>query len=107
VYEILHYTDRSGQDKYQVWLDSLRDRQAKMRIVQRVNRLEAGNFGDCKPCRDGVWELRIDYGPGYRVYYALVDKTVVLLLAGGDKRRQEDDITRSAQCLDDYRRQTR
>jgi len=54
-----------------------------------------GNFGDCKPCQNGVWELRIDVGPGYRVYYARVGKTVLLLLCGGDKRMQQADITKA------------
>lgn len=58
----------------------------------RVGRMAGGNFGDCKPVSDGVWELRIDWGPGYRVYYAMSGKQVILLLAGGDKRKQQADI---------------
>lgn len=54
--------------------------------------MAAGNFGDCKPLSDGVWELRIDYGPGYRVYYARAGEKLLLLLAGGDKRKQQADI---------------
>lgn len=67
---------------------------------------EAGNFGDCKPVGEGVWELRVDWGPGYRVYYAIVGAEVVLLLCGGDKRKQAADIRRAAEFLKDYRRRT-
>ncbi len=78
--EIVHYLTPEGKDLYQEWLDSLRDRIAKARITTRVNRVSAGAFGDCKPVGDGVRELRIDQGPGYRVYYAQADQQVVLLL---------------------------
>ena len=59
--------------------------------------IESGNFGDCKPLRDGVWEMRIDVGPGYRVYYAKTGLTVVLLLCGGDKRKQQSDIEKACE----------
>jgi putative addiction module killer protein len=87
VYEVRHYLTASGRDVIDDWLDSLQDDRAAARISERVNRLEAGNFGDCRPVGGGVWELRIDLGPGYRVYYAMAGRTVVLLLCGGDKRR--------------------
>lgn len=106
MYEIRHYRDVAGRDRYQQWLAGLRDQQAKLRIVQRVNRLAVGNFGDCKPCREGVWELRIDWGPGYRVYYAKVSQSVILLLAGGDKRKQDADIERTIGYLQDYRKRS-
>lgn len=66
--------------------------------------MAAGNFGDCKPCREGVWELREDFGPGYRVYCARSGKTVVLLLCGGDKRKQDADISRAVEYWKDYQR---
>lgn len=106
MYEIRHYRDVAGRDRYQQWLVGLRDQQAKLRIVQRVNRLAVGNFGDCKSCREGVWELRIDWGPGYRVYYAKVGQSVILLLAGGDKRKQDADIERAIGYLQDYRKRS-
>ncbi|AJJ46160.1 hypothetical protein DJ56_4035 [Yersinia pestis] len=84
------------------YLKSLRDSIAKAKISSRVNRIASGNFGDHKPCREGVWELRIDQGPGYRVYYSLVDGEVVLLLLGGDKRSQNADIDQAIVCLKDY-----
>lgn len=68
----------------------------------RPAKVAAGTFGDCKPCRDGVWKLREDYGPGYRVYYARSGKTVVLLLCGGDKRSQPADIDRAVAYWKDY-----
>lgn len=95
VFELKHYTDQDGQDLFARWLDHLPDRQAKARVAVRLIRLTNGNFGDCKPVGDGVWEARIDWGPGYRVYYALEDKRVVLLCEGGDKRTQTADIKRA------------
>jgi len=68
----------------------------------RIDRLSAGNFGDCKSLRGGLFELRIDWGPGYSVYYALDGETCVLLLCGGDKRKQSSDIRRAAEYLKDY-----
>jgi putative addiction module killer protein len=74
------------------WLDSLRDGQSRARVLVRIERLIAGNPGDVKPVGEGVSELRINYGPGYRVYYKQQGQTVVILLAGGDKRTQSQDI---------------
>jgi putative addiction module killer protein len=101
---VLHYQSEAGVDLYQEWLDRLTDLDARVRIVRRVDRVANGHFGDCKFCRDGVWELRIDCGPGYRVYYAKVDGNVVLLLCGGDKRKQARDISRAIEYLADYKR---
>lgn len=101
--QVLHYVTSSGRDLVRDWLDALHDARTAARIVLRMDRLTLGNFGDCKPLRDGVWELRINYGPGYRVYYALVGRTCVLLLCGGDKRTQTTDINRAVLCLKDYR----
>ena len=70
MYEIRHYLTASGKNLFEEWLDSLRDSKAEARIAARIARLAAGNFGDCKALTDGVWELRVDWGPGYRVYYA-------------------------------------
>ncbi len=74
------------------WLNGLRDVRARARILVRVERLAAGNPGDAGPVGEGVSELRIDYGPGYRVYYKKHGQEVVILLAGGDKRTQTSDI---------------
>ena len=78
-------------EAYIRWLDNLRDVHARARVLVRVERLAAGNPGDVRPVREGVSELRIDYGPGYRVYFKKQDRTVVLL-AGGNKRTQSQDV---------------
>lgn len=107
VYQIEHYLS-AGQHKdlYIDWLQRLRDSQARVSVVRRVTRIELGNFGDHKFCRDGVWELRIDVGPGYRVYYAMSGHRVVLLLCGGDKRSQDADISRAVGYWQDWQRRT-
>jgi putative addiction module killer protein len=74
------------------WLDSLRDVRARARVQVRIERLAAGNPGDVQPVGEGVSELRIDYGPGYRVYFKKIGSEVLILLAGGDKRTQDADI---------------
>ncbi|HUJ16921.1 MAG TPA: type II toxin-antitoxin system RelE/ParE family toxin [Nitrospirota bacterium] len=79
-------------DIYAKWLDGLRDIKARARVLARVERLAAGNPGDVKPIGEGVSEMRIDYGPGYRVYYTMRGRTLIILLAGGDKRTQTTDI---------------
>jgi len=79
-------------DVFAKWLDTLNDIRARARILVRIERLAAGNPGDVKPVGGGVSELRIDYGPGYRVYYKKQGRQVVILLAGGDKHTQAKDI---------------
>ncbi len=79
-------------DTFAKWIDGLRDIRARARILVRVERLSLGNPGDAKPVGEGVSEMRIDYGPGYRVYFKKIGQTVVVLLAGGDKRTQAKDI---------------
>ena len=102
--EIRHYLTASGRDIYQTWLDELKDRRARIAIQRRVDRLAAGNYGDHKFCSDGIWELRIDVGAGYRVYYARTGRTILLILCGGDKRTQAGDIERAVKCWGDYQR---
>ena len=80
---------------YRRWLDGLRDERAQAKIASRMVRLAAGNPGDVKPAREGVSELRIDYGPGYRVYFSRKGSILLLLLCGGDKRTQSADIERA------------
>lgn len=79
-------------ESFAKWLDGLNDIRARARIMVRIERLAAGNPGDVRPVGEGVSELRIDYGPGYRVYYRKHGRTVIILLAGGDKRTQSKDI---------------
>ena len=103
---LVHYLTPDGRDLFQEWLDSLRDRRARITIDRRVERLVRGTFGDHKFCRDGVWELRVDCGPGYRVYYAQAGPEFVLLLCGGDKRGQDSDIDHAVQCWRDWHERT-
>lgn len=79
-------------DVFVKWLDGLRDIRVRSRVLVRIERLAAGNPGDVKPVGEGVSELRIDYGPGYRVYFVKQGQTVIVLLAGGDKSTQATDI---------------
>ena len=82
-------------DVFAGWFEGLRDRQARARITARIRRLSLGNPGDVKPVGSGVSEMRIDYGPGYRVYFVARGDTIVVLLCGGDKRTQRRDIERA------------
>lgn len=107
VIEIRRYVNRSGIDVIGDWLAGLEDLKARARIAARLDRLSLGNFGDCRALREGVSELRIDWGPGYRVYYAMLGRTCVLLLCGGDKRGQSSDIKKAIDCLRDFKERTR
>lgn len=104
MYQVTDYLTADGHDPFKEWLASLTDRQARARVVVRVQRMAAGNFGDCKPITEGVWELRIDHGPGYRVYYARSGKKLLLLLIGGDKRKQQADIDAAVMYWKDWNR---
>ena len=90
--------------EFRDWLDCLRDRNARARILVRIRRIElTGNIGDAKSVGEGVYELRLAFGPGYRVYYALRGRLVLLLLIGGDKSSQQRDIRQAKQLNDEYR----
>jgi putative addiction module killer protein len=105
-FRVGYYVDDAGRDVFLDWLKTLRDPVARTAIDRRVNRVALGNFGDHAPCRDGVWEMRIHVGAGYRVYYAISGEAVVLLLGGGDKQSQHADISRAcARWLNERRRQ--
>lgn len=101
---VLHYLTAVGRDPFQSWLDRLRDIRARVAIQRRIDRIALGNLGDHKPCRGGVWELRIDIGAGYRVYFAKDGADAVLLLAGGDKGTQQADIDTAVKHWQDYQR---
>jgi putative addiction module killer protein len=104
--ELRRYLTPGGKDVFGEWLTKLKDARAQARIIVRLDRVAAGNFGDCRALRSGLCELRIDWGPGYRVYYAMLGKACVLLLAGGDKRKQSTDIEKALTYLKDYHRRT-
>ncbi|WAR43872.1 type II toxin-antitoxin system RelE/ParE family toxin [Methylomonas rapida] len=107
MYTIEDYQTDDGKLPFKDWLSDLADRQAKARVLTRIQRMAAGNLGDCKPIQDGVWELRIDYGPGYRMYYAQAGDKLLLLLIGGDKRKQQADIAKAVDYWQDWKRRTR
>ncbi len=106
MYSIRHYVTAEQKDVYSDWSRRLRDVTARIAVDRRVARMEMGNFGDHKYCRKGVWELRIDVGPGYRVYYAVADQQIVLLLCGGDKHTQIADIDRACAYWQDWQRRS-
>ena len=85
------------------WLNGLKDRRAAARIAIRVLRMEGGNFGDVRPVGEGVSEMRIDYGPGYRVYFMQPERTIVLLLCGGDKSKQARDVAKAKRLAKDHK----
>ncbi|MDN3988206.1 type II toxin-antitoxin system RelE/ParE family toxin [Zwartia vadi] len=103
MYRLKHYVNSSGDDLFGAWLDSVIDIRTRSRIAARLVRLNNGNFGDCKPVGEGVWELRVDTGPGYRIYYAIDNGKVILLCEGGDKRTQRSDIKRAIVRWQDWK----
>lgn len=106
-FEILHYQTSDCRVPYQEWLDGVTDPNAFAAIQKRLDRLERGLFGDCKPVGGGVTELRIDVGQGYRAYLARSGAVAVLLLCGGDKSTQNADIKRAKAYWKDYETRTR
>ena len=91
-------------DTFARWIGKLKDRQAVARINARIRRLsDSGHFGDAKPVREGVSEMRIDYGPGYRIYFMQRGAVLVILLAGGDKNTQDADIKRAIEITKEWR----
>ena len=101
--EIRFYKDEQGHAPFIYWLDGLPDRTARAKIRARLARVEAGNMGDCKSVRDGVQELRIDFGPGYRVYLSRQGEVLVLLLCGSNKSDQSREIERAIAYLNDWK----
>jgi len=103
-FEILEFTE-VGRSPFAEWFGEL-DAVTAARVDRYVRRLEAGNFGAAQPLRDGVFELRLDFGPGYRVYYGREGRTIIILLGGGSKRRQDADIAAAVERWKRYK-QTR
>lgn len=102
MFEVRQFIARDGFNPYVDWLEKLRDTKGKISVVRRVSRLEGGNFGDHKSVGGGVWELKIDAGPGYRVYYAQAGKVLLLLLCCGDKSTQQRDIQNAKAAWHDW-----
>ena len=105
--ELRRYVALDGKDVFGEWLSKLKDARAQAKIMVRLDRVALGNFADCKLLRGGLCELRIDWRPGYRVYYTMLGKECVLLLGGGDKRKQSSDIEKALANLKDYKERTR
>ena len=102
--ELLEYLTENNKNPFRRWLERLHDRQARAKIRVRLNRIRLGNFGDSKSVGDGVHEIRVRYGPGYRVYFGHKGNTVVILLFGGDKKTQSKDIALAKRYWSDYLR---
>jgi len=102
--ELVFYESSTGKLPFEKWLSKVNDLRAQVKIETRLNRLIKGNYGDCSPLRNGVSELRIDYGPGYRVYFGeMKNHLVIVLLLGEKKKKQTRDIELAIQYWEDYK----
>jgi putative addiction module killer protein len=102
--ELLEYVAAYGSNPFREWLLSLRDRTTRARIRARLNRVRLGNFGDSHSVGQGVHELRLPFGPGYRIYFGRPTSNVVVLLCGGDKAAQPNDVARARRLWKEYQR---
>ena len=101
--DVRNYVTPEGHEPYEEWVNSYRNRKTRAIIRERVNRLHLGNFGDYKRLTADLYELRIHYGPGYRVYFGVVDRVIVILLCGGSKKTQRRDIQRAKEYWGELR----
>ena len=101
------YQDAHGNEPFEKWLNSIRDKRTLARIDSRLRRVRLGNLGDHRSVGEGVFELRLDFGPGYRIYFARIGNEVILLLSGGDKSTQTRDIAQAKLYFSDYKDSTR
>ncbi len=97
------FVTANGKAPFEEWFSKLRDKTGKARIFNRIDRLRLGHFGDCEPVGDGVFELRIQFGPGFRIYFGLQGAEVILLLCGGDKGTQNRDIANAIRYWKEYK----
>jgi len=104
IYGIEEYITPSGKSPYAEWFDDLRDTIGKAKIAARIDRAAHGNFGDWKSIKgaQGVYEMRENYGPGYRIYYSIVGRKIILLLAASTKREQDRTIAKAKEYMADY-----
>lgn len=107
MFEILYFVREDGRSPFREWMERLRDKVAKMRIAQRLRRIEDGNLGDVKPVGEGVLELRVDVGAGYRVYCGRYGESWIVLLSGGEKSTQERDIAKAKELWALWKRRQR
>lgn len=101
--QVIVYQDENGKEPFTDWLNDLRDQKGRRVILKRIGRLEQGLYGDCEPVGEGVSELRIFLGPGYRVYFGEEDGHIVVLLCGGDKGSQDRDIKVAKEYWKEYK----
>ena len=101
--QVESYLRSDGTCPFDDWIDSLRDQRARAIIRTRIGRIRLGNLGNCEPVGSGVLELKVNYGPGYRVYFGQVGTKLVILLCGGDKSSQSEDIKRAIDYWEDYK----
>ncbi len=100
--EIKTYEISSGKCPFKIWLKSIKEFYTKAKIFTRLDRLKEGNFGDCKTIENSLYELRIHYGSGIRIYYTKINNVIILLLCGRDKGTQTRDINKAKEYLKDY-----
>lgn len=103
--EIQVYQTSTGREPFNEWLNSIQDIETQARIRARLERLEDGNLGNCQSVGDGVFELRIHFGAGYRIYFGQIGNTIILLLCGGDKSSQRRDMERAKTYWLEYKRE--
>jgi putative addiction module killer protein len=106
-YSLKIYGTPNGDEPLTEWLNGLKDQKARIAIRMRLGRMQLGNFGCCKTVGEGVSEMKIDLGPGYRIYYGMIGRMVVLLLCGGDKGTQNKDIRRALDYFKDYKQRAK
>jgi putative addiction module killer protein len=100
--QIVFYADENGNEPFQTWIDALRDTQGRRRIIKRLLRVQQGNYGDVEPIGEGLSELRLFFGPGYRVYFGEDSGNIVVILCGGDKDSQNSDIENAKTYWQEY-----
>lgn len=103
---VRNYETPDGREPFEEWFISLNDKNAKAKILERFNRVRLGNFGDCRGLGEGIYELRIHYGSGYRIYFGDLDGVIVILLCGGTKRTQNQDIDKAREYWRDLKGRT-
>ena len=101
--KVIVYSDKNGKEPFTKWLNGLNDARSRRRILTRLRRIEQGNYGDCKHLQDGVFELRLFFGPGYRIYFGEDGYRLVVLLCGGDKSIQQKDILKALKYWNEYK----
>lgn len=100
--QIEFYETANGKRPFEIWLKDMKEQHTRAQVLMRLDRLKLCNFGDCKTLQEGVYELRIHYGPGIRIYYGKIGSKVVLLLCSGEKGSQSRDIAKAKEYLKDY-----